>query len=77
MGDGTRDGYDLALTKAVAAATGIPVIASGGAGKLDDFRDALLFADAALAAGLFHEKTLTVRDVKAYVGKQGIPVRLG
>jgi cyclase len=75
--DGTQNGYDLEMTQAVAEAVNIPVIASGGAGKLEHFRDALTRAkaDAALAASLFHYKTLSVRQVKAYLAEQGIPVR--
>jgi imidazole glycerol-phosphate synthase subunit HisF len=75
--DGTQDGYDLELTAAVAAAVSIPVIASGGAGKLEHFRDALIpgRADAALAASLFHYQTLRVADVKRYLAQEEIPVR--
>jgi cyclase len=75
--DGTKNGYDLDMTQAVAAAVRIPVIASGGAGKLEHFRDAFLVAgaDAALAASLFHFKQLSVGDVKQYLSGAGIPVR--
>ena len=75
--DGTRAGYDLDLTRAVAAAANVPVIASGGAGKLADFADALEpgVADAALAASLFHERELTVRQVKSFLKERGIAVR--
>ena len=76
--DGTKDGYDLALTKAVSEAVSIPVIASGGAGSVEDFYDALEEADAsaALAASLFHYKELTIREVKEYLRKRKVPVRL-
>jgi cyclase len=75
--DGTQNGYDLEMTQAVAEAISIPVIASGGAGRLEHFRDALTGAkaDAALAASLFHYKTLSVQQVKTYLAEQGIPVR--
>lgn len=74
--DGTQDGYDLELTQAVAEAVHIPVIASGGAGKLVHFRDALTVAkaDAALAASLFHYKQLSISDVKKYLAGCGIPI---
>ena len=77
-GDGTKAGYDLALTKAVADAVGIPVIASGGAGKLEHFYDALLDAgaEAVLAASLFHYKELEIRQVKQYLRDRGVSVRL-
>ncbi len=76
-GDGTKDGYDNALNSAVAEAVNIPVIASGGAGKLEHFRDAFLDgqADAALAASLFHFKELTVKQVKDYLLAEGIAIR--
>ncbi len=75
--DGTQDGYDLALTRAVAAAVDIPVIASGGAGKLEDFSAVLADggADAALAASLFHYRQLSVGQVKQYLREHGILVR--
>lgn len=75
--DGTRDGYDIELTRAVADAAGIPVIASGGAGNLRHFREAFLdgHADAALVATLFHERTLTVGEVKKHLLENGVPVR--
>lgn len=77
-GDGTKAGYDIALTKAVADAVKIPVIASGGAGTLEHFREALVDAgaEAALAASLFHYKELEIRQVKAYLQKEGVSVRL-
>lgn len=76
--DGTQEGYDLELTKAVATAVNIPVIASGGAGTVAHFAQALTVggADAALAASLFHYKQLTIAEVKAYLVNQGIPVRV-
>jgi len=75
--DGTKDGYDLALTRAVAEAVSIPVIASGGAGKLEHFYEALTEgkASAALAASLFHFRELTVSQVKEYLAARGVPVR--
>jgi len=77
-GDGTKDGYDLELTRAVADAVGIPVIASGGAGCCRHFYEALTQggADAALAASLFHYRELTVGQVKEYLREKGVPVRL-
>jgi cyclase len=76
-GDGTTEGYDLALTRAVADAVTIPVIASGGAGRIEHFAQALDegHASAALAATLFHYKQLTIEEVKAYLHERGIPVR--
>ena len=76
--DGTKDGYDLTLTRAVADAVHVPVIASGGAGKKSHFYDALTAggADAALAASLFHYKELEIADVKAYLHARGVPVRI-
>ena len=76
--DGTRDGYDVELTRAVAAAAGIPVVASGGAGKLDDFSNVLSEgnADAALAASLFHERSVSVQQVKQHLLDRGIAVRM-
>lgn len=75
--DGTKAGYDLAITRAIVDAVDIPVIASGGAGKLEHFYDALSAggADAALAASLFHYKELEIRQVKQYLQERGIPVR--
>lgn len=76
--DGTKDGYDLELTKIVSENVSIPVIASGGAGKLEDFKTALTEgkADAALAASLFHFKELEINQVKEYLRKEGVSVRL-
>lgn len=75
--DGTKAGYDIALTRAVAEAVSIPVIASGGAGTVEHFHEALTEgkADAALAASLFHYKELEISQVKAYLSKRGISVR--
>lgn len=77
-GDGTKEGYDIPLTKAVAEAVGIPVIASGGAGRLEHFREAIVDAgaEAVLAASLFHYKELEIRQVKQYLREQGVSVRL-
>jgi cyclase len=76
--DGTNDGYDLPLTRAIARAVGVPVIASGGAGKLDDFAEVVIEADAdaVLAASTLHYGTFRVRDIKAAMAAAGIPVRL-
>ncbi len=76
--DGTKNGYDCDLTKAVSEAVSVPVIASGGAGKPEHFADVLTKAgaDAALAASLFHYQELTVKQVKEYLRKQGVCVRL-
>lgn len=77
-GDGTKAGYDLELTRAVAEAVEIPVIASGGAGTLEHFYEALsdAKAEAVLAASLFHYKELEIRQVKQYLAQKGISVRL-
>ena len=75
--DGTKAGYDLELTKAIASSVNIPVIASGGAGKLEDFYTAVeAGASAVLAASLFHYKELTIREVKEYMKERGVSVRL-
>jgi cyclase len=76
--DGTLAGYDIPLTRTIAEAVPVPVIASGGAGKLEHFAQALTEgkADAALAASLFHDRVLSIGEVKAYLAEQGIPVRL-
>lgn len=75
--DGTKDGYDLPLTKAVAEAVGIPVIASGGVGNLEHIAQGLTSgqADAALAASIFHFGEYTVRETKEYLRKRGVVVR--
>ena len=76
--DGTKAGYNIELTQAVADAVSIPVIASGGAGALHHFHEALTagHADAALAASLFHYNEIRIGDLKAYLAEQGVPVRL-
>lgn len=76
--DGTKAGFDIELTRAISSAVSIPVIASGGAGTMEHFKDALTIggADAALAASLFHYKELEIKDLKEYLKGQGIPVRL-
>ncbi len=75
--DGTKAGYDLELTRAAAEAVNIPVIASGGAGCMQDFADVLTEgkADAALAASLFHFNEIGMRELKDYLAQRGIPVR--
>jgi imidazole glycerol-phosphate synthase subunit HisF len=73
--DGVQTGFDCPLTRAVREATHIPVIASGGAGKPEDFLDVLQDADAALAASIFHYGTYTVGDLKRYLAEKGVPVR--
>jgi len=73
--DGTGDGYDLELLAAVRGATGVPVIASGGAGTSKHFTDALRVADAVLAASRFHDGDLTIAEVKDHAAAQGIAVR--
>ena len=76
--DGTKAGYDVELTRTIAKEVGIPVIASGGAGTLEHFREILSEggADAALAASLFHYKELEICEVKEYLREHGVPVRL-
>ena len=76
--DGTKAGYDLELTRTIAENVSIPVIASGGAGTMEHFYDALTEgkADAALAASLFHYKELEIRQVKEYLRDRKVPVRL-
>ena len=76
--DGTKAGYDLKLTRAIADEVKIPVIASGGAGNMEHFYDALTEggADAALAASLFHYRELEIRTLKEYLKGRGVPVRL-
>ena len=76
--DGTRDGFDLALTKAISDAVGIPVVASGGVGSKEHLADGVLegHADAVLAASVFHFGDFTVREAKEYMKNRGIEVRL-
>ncbi len=76
--DGTRAGYDLALTAAVAGAVPVPVIASGGAGHLDDLYQALTVgrAQAVLAASIFHYGQYTIAEAKAYLAERGVPIRV-
>lgn len=75
--DGTKDGYDVALTRAITRSVNIPVIASGGAGEFDHFLEVIVDADAdaVLAASLFHFKELSIQSVKDYLAKNGIAVR--
>jgi cyclase len=77
-GDGTQAGYDLEFTRAVADAVRVPVVASGGAGKLEDFYDAVVKGKASvlLAASVFHFRTLSIRQVKEYLKGRGIEVTL-
>jgi imidazole glycerol-phosphate synthase subunit HisF len=76
--DGTKDGFDIPMTKAVTDLVSIPVIASGGAGTAEHMRDAVLQAnaDAVLAASIFHYREIPIRDLKQYLHAEGIPVRL-
>lgn len=75
--DGTKDGFDIGLTKAISEAVSIPVIASGGAGKVEHFYDVFdqTEAEAALAASIFHFGDIPVPEVKAYLKNKGVPVR--
>jgi cyclase len=76
--DGTRSGFDLGLTRAVSDAVGIPVVASGGVGGLDDLANGILegHADAVLAASIFHYGQHTVGEAKRFMADRGIPMRL-
>lgn len=74
--DGTKSGFDIELTKRVCEAVNIPVIASGGAGKMEDFKDILQYADAALAASLFHFNEVSIKELKKYLYGNKIPTRL-
>lgn len=76
--DGTKNGYDIELTKKVSSCVSIPVIASGGAGNMEHFYDALTEggADAALAASLFHFREMEIKDLKEYLAKRDVPIRL-
>jgi cyclase len=75
--DGTKDGFDLKLTKAVSETISIPVIASGGAGRIDHFYDVFTEgkADAGLAATIFHYKELTIHEVKDHLKAKGVEIR--
>jgi len=75
--DGHRTGYDLELTKAISEAVNVPLIASGGAGRLEHLYQAFLFgkADAVLAASIFHYRSYSIRQAKEYLAEKGIPVR--
>ena len=77
--DGTRDGFDLALTRAVVDAVDVPVVASGGVGRLQDLVDGALDggADAVLAASIFHRREFTIGEAKAYMAERGVSVRPG
>jgi cyclase len=76
--DGTKDGYDIELTRAISESVSIPVIASGGAGNLEHLYEALEYgkADAVLAASIFHYREYTIREAKEYLKSKGVPVRL-
>lgn len=76
--DGTKEGYDMEMVRAVSSAVGVPVIASGGAGTLGHMADVLLHAgaDAVLAASIFHFGEYTVGDVKKFLADRGVAVRL-
>jgi cyclase len=76
--DGTKAGFDLAITRRISEAVGVPVVASGGAGTLQHMADVLLEgkADAVLAASIFHFGEFTVRDAKVFLAEKGIPVRM-
>ena len=76
--DGTKEGFDLALTRKVARSVPVPVIASGGVGTLEHFAEGIIDgeADAVLAASVFHFGKFSIRQVKEYLASQGIPVRL-
>ena len=75
--DGTKDGYDIELTRIISESVNVPVIASGGAGKREDFAEVFQKgkADAALAASLFHFGELKIRNVKNYLVQNNIPIR--
>ena len=76
--DGTKDGFDIKLTKAISEAVKIPVIASGGAGELKDFLDVFkkTKATAGLAASIFHYREISIKKIKSYLGRKGVEVRL-
>jgi cyclase len=76
--DGTKDGYDIAMTRTISEQVGIPVIASGGVGKLEHLYEGLVLgkADAVLAASIFHYREYTIAQVKSYLKERGVTVRL-
>lgn len=74
--DGTKEGFDLELYKVVSKIVNVPVIASGGCGKLEDFKSALEVSDAALAASIFHYEESSIQNVKKYLKEEGVAVRL-
>jgi cyclase len=76
--DGTKDGYDIELTRMIAEQASIPVIASGGVGRLEHLYEGLVFgkADAVLAASIFHYREFTIQQVKAFLKEKGVIVRL-
>jgi cyclase len=76
--DGTKAGFDIAITRRISEAVGVPVVASGGAGSLEHMAEVLIDgkADAVLAASIFHFAEYTVGDVKRYLAQRNIPVRL-
>lgn len=74
--DGTREGYDIELTEKISRAVNVPVIASGGAGKMEHFYEVLKVADAALAAGVFHDGIIRIPELKRYLLSKGIEVRI-
>lgn len=74
--DGTKEGFDLELYKAVSKIVNVPVIASGGCGKLEDFKLVLEVSDAALAASIFHYEESSIQNVKKYLKEEGVAVRL-
>ncbi len=74
--DGCQNGFDLELYKAVSKVVNVPIICSGGCGCLEDFYDGLKYSDAALAASLFHYETLTIQEVKTYLKKKGMAIRV-
>jgi len=76
--DGTKDGYDIELTRTISETVGIPVIASGGVGKLEHLYEGLVFgkADAVLAASIFHYREFTIAQVKSFLKEKGVVVRL-
>ena len=76
--DGTKAGYDLAITRKISESTSVPIVASGGAGNLEHMAEVLEQgkADAVLAASIFHFGEYTVGDVKTFLGNKGIPVRI-